>query len=138
MDRFTRNYLIFLGLLGAGALAWWISSWNPRVGEINDLLEADPKLSAYPYQFRVVSLEKGIAKISSPRSFDVPVIKFLAAIRPDLAHKPQDHPEVMAAQAELATHQKRAGKLVQEQADVKQVRWTLDRDWWAERGVFVK
>jgi hypothetical protein len=137
MDRFTRNYSIVLGLIALALIGWWISTLNPRVWEINDMLEADPQLAEYPYPFRVLSLENGVARISSPRSFDVPALTFLAVIRPDLARKPQDDPAVMAAQADLATHQKLAGKRVRDEADVKQIRWVLDRDWYAERGVFL-
>jgi hypothetical protein len=55
MDRCTRNYRVLLGVIAIALLAWWISSWNPRVGEINDILMADPPLSSHPYLFRVIS-----------------------------------------------------------------------------------
>jgi len=32
-------------------------------------------------------------------------------------------------------HQKRAQALVEGQPEVKSVRWTLDRDWYAARGI---
>ena len=136
MDRFTKNYLIFLGVIAIAVMAWWVWSWNPRVGEINDILESDPKLSEYPYEFRVISLENGVAKISSPRSFDVPVMRVLSVLHPRLRGKEQDHPDMMAAQAELATHQKWAGKLVQDHEDVNSVHWTLDEDWLNAHGIF--
>ena len=137
LDRFTRNYLIVLGLIGIASLGWWFAAWNPRVGEINAVLEADPQLSDYPYQFRVLSLEKGVAVVSTPRSFEVPVMRFLAVLRPDLRGKAQDHPQMMAAQAELAAHQKRVGSLVREQEDIKTLRWRLDKAWYAERGIYL-
>lgn len=135
MDRFTRNYLIFLGLIAFALLGWWLSSLNPRVAEINDILEADSQLSTYPYPFRVVSLKNGEAALSTPRSVEVPVIQFLGVIKPNLRGKPQDNPDMMTAQADLVSHQKRAEKLVQDQPDITSVRWILDREWYIERGI---
>lgn len=141
MDRFTRNYLIALGAVVLLILGTWlastIASWNPRVGEINDVLEADTQLASYEYPFRVVTLENGVARLSSPRSFEVPVIRFLGVLYPDLQGKPQDDPAVMAAQDELVGYQKHAAALVQAQPDVTSVRWVLDRDWYLKRGILL-
>ena len=52
---------------------------------LNDLLRADPQLAAYPYRFEVLSLENGVAEISSPRSAQVPVVQFLRLVHPELA-----------------------------------------------------
>ena len=136
MDHFTRNYSIGLGfVIGAALLTWAISSWNPNVARLNKLLEADAELAAYPYPFRVESLEDGVATMKSPRSFELPAIRFLAVIDPRLAGRPDNDPEVEAAQAALVHHQKRAQELVERQPDVKAVRWTLDRAWYAARGL---
>ena len=135
MDRYTRNYLILLSLIAAGILAWWLSSLDFRASEINDILADDPQIAAYPYPFRVISVSNGSATLSSPRSFEVPVIRFLGIIQPRLAGKAQTDPEVMAAQAELVRVQKQAAKLAKAQPDVDRVRWQLDRDWYLERGI---
>lgn len=135
MDRFTRNYLIVLASIAGLILLVWLLNLNPRVGEINDLLEADSRVAAYEYPFRVLSLQNGVAEVSSPRSFDVPVMTFLTHIRPSLAGRAQDDPEMMAAQDELAAVQKRVQEIVQSQEDVKLVRWVLDREWYRERGI---
>jgi hypothetical protein len=136
MDRFTRNYSIGLVVALAALAAFWIaSSWHPRVHALNQILEADPSLAAYPYQFRVLSLENGIATMSTPRSFDFPVIRFLAIIHPELAGAGQDDPRMMAAQQDLANHQKKAMALIMKQPDVKAVQWQLDTEWLAEHGV---
>jgi hypothetical protein len=138
MDRFTRNYLIGLGAaLGILAILWFASNWHPEAGRLNELLQADRDLAAYPYPFRVVSVNDGVALMSSPRSFEVPVVRFLAVVKPGLAGKADNDPEVMAAQAELARHQKRAQKLVQDQPEVRSVRWVLDKAWYAERGIYL-
>ena len=136
VDRFTRNYAIGLGLvLAALAVVWVISTWDPGASKLNALLASDIELAAYPYQFRVESLNDGVATLKSPRSFEVPVIRFLAVIEPRLAGKDADHPDVMAAQAALAHHQKRAQEIVERQPEVKAVRWVLDREWYAARGL---
>ena len=138
MDPFTRNYLIFLGLLAALALGTWLAGWDTRVGDINERLEADPELSRYPYQFRVLTLDKGVARLSTPRSYKVPVIRFLGVIQPELRGKPQDDPGVVAAQEELVRHQKRAAELVQGNPEVSSIRWVLDEAWYRERGLSPK
>jgi hypothetical protein len=136
MDKFTRNYSIALGVVVIALVAWWLSSiWQPRVWELNDMLESDPTLAGYPYQFRVVSLDNGVATLSSPRNFQVPAIRFLEIIHPGLAGLAQDDPKVVAAQQDLIDHQKRAQGLVLGQEDVDEVTWQLDVQWLADHGV---
>jgi len=135
MDRYTRNYLILLSLIAAAILAWWLSSLDFRATEINDILAEDPQIAAYPYPFRVLSVKNGSATLSSPRSFEVPVIRFLGIIEPGLAGKAQTDPGIMAAQAALVRVQKHAAALVKAQPDVERIRWQLDRDWYLERGI---
>lgn len=138
MDQFTRNYSIALGLVVVALLAWWLSSiWQPRVWELNDLLESDATLADYPYQFRVLSLENGVATLSTPRNFQVPAIRFLEIIHPELAGKAQDDPKVIAAQQDLIDHQKRAQGLMLALPDVERTDWRLDVKWLADHGVQV-
>jgi len=139
VDRFTRNYAIGLGFVLAVLVGVWIlTSWDPGASKLNALLASDAELAAYPYQFRVESLNDGVATLKSPRSFEVPVIRFLSVIKPRLAGKDADHPDVMAAQAALAHQQKRAQEIVERQPEVKAVRWVLDRDWYAARGITIQ
>jgi hypothetical protein len=136
MDIYTRNYSIGLGALVLVLAALWVYSiWSPRVWEINDLLESDPLISAYPYQFRLRSLDNGVATISTPRSFDVPAIQFLAIVHPGLASLAQDDPRMIAAQQKLIDAQQRAMGLVQAQPDVQTVAWELDVRWLEDHGV---
>lgn len=139
MDRFTRNYSIALGVIAIGLIGFWIaSSWTPRVWELNEILKDDAELANYPYPFRVMSLDDGIATLSSPRSFDFPTMTFLSVINPGLAGKPQDHPDLVAAQQRLIHHQKKAQALVEAEPDVTGVRWRLDRGWYTKRGLDVE
>jgi hypothetical protein len=138
MDRFTRIYAIVLGAAVLAGIAFWIASaWQPRVWEINDRLASDPQLSGYAYQFRVLSLDGGVATISTPRSFEVPAYRYLQIIRPRLAGKTQDDPAMAAAQQELVDHQKHAMELVQALPDVTRVDWRLDTRWLADHGIVV-
>jgi TRAP-type C4-dicarboxylate transport system permease small subunit len=138
VDRFTRIYTIVIALVIIGALVLWVgSAWKPGVWELNRLLESDPQLATYPYQFRVVSLDSGVATISTPRSFELPAIRFLEIIHPNLANKADNDPEVVAAQQTLIDHQKRAQGLILAQPQVESVRWELDTQWLAARGVYV-
>ena len=136
MDRFTRNYSLALAALIMTAVIFWIkSAWQPQVWELDKVLTSDSQLASYPYQFRVRSLEDGIAVISTPRSFDVPAMRFLGVIHPTLADKAQDDPEMVAAQQELINHQKRAMGLILAQPNVKSVTWELDTQWLADHGL---
>jgi hypothetical protein len=136
MDSFTRTYSIVIGALVLALIAFWVYSiWSPRVWEINEVLENDPLIAAYPYQFRLRTLENGVATISTPRSFDVPAIQFIAIVQPGLVGLAQDDPRTIAAQQKLIDAQKRAMGLVQAQPDVKTVAWELDVRWLADHGV---
>jgi hypothetical protein len=138
MDRFTRIYATVLGAAVVLGLALWVASaWQPRVWQINDLLASDPELSEYAYQFRVLSVDDGVASISTPRSFEVPAYRYLQIIHPGLTGKTQDDPAMAAAQQELVDHQKRAMELVQGLPDVVRVEWELDTRWLADHGIAV-
>lgn len=138
MDSFTKRYLYLLGaLILAGAL-WWILNLDFRVGELNDLLEADETLADYPYTFKVLSLENGVASMSSPRSAKMSAIQGLRIMFPELENASAVSAEMMAAQKQLASTQSRAGKLIGEQEDVRRVLWVLDERWLASHGVYVQ
>lgn len=138
VDSFTRRYIYFLGALIVAGLLWWLANLDFRVAQLNDLLEADDQLAAYPYQFRVLSLENGVAGMSSPRSAQMSAIQGLRIMFPELVNASAVSSQMMAAQEELARVQSHAGKLVGEQPDVRRVQWILDERWLAEHGVFVQ
>jgi hypothetical protein len=98
MDRFARNYLIGLVAIVVFAALWVFLSRDPRLGELNDLLAADTELADYPYAFRVLSFENGVATLSSPRSAEVPVMQFLRTAFPELRNTAVDDPAMMSAQ----------------------------------------
>lgn len=135
MDKSTRNYLLILIGIAMIVLIDWLSSLNPTVWEINDQLQADPVLSKYPYQFRLLSLEDGLAEMGSPRSASMPATRFLGIIYPGLANKSSNDEAMIAAQKSLAEHQAHAKKLASAHPQVTRVKWTLDKDWYTARGI---
>lgn len=137
LDDFTRYYLFALAGLVMLGLVWWLSSLDFRVSEINNLLEADAELLAYPYPFRVMSLDKGVAQVSSPRSAKLSAIQSLRVMYPQLQQSSVMSDEMMTAQQELARVQAYAAELVKSQEDVRSVRWVLDERWLANHGVRV-
>jgi hypothetical protein len=138
MDRFTRNFLrIFAGIVGIVIIVWLVNL-NPRVGELNNLLKDDNQLSKYPYQFKVLDLDHGVATLTSPRSAQVPAVRFLAIIFPHLDSRDTNSPDMIAAQKELANLQSKAKKLVLQQSDVNQVIWKIDQGWYLDHGIMLQ
>lgn len=136
VDRFTRNYSIALGVIVVVVLVWTIYE-DPLVSDLNDLLEQDTEVASYPYQFRVLRIQNGIAIMSTPRSSGFPVYRALGVLFPHLANRAQDDPDVMKAQQELAKVQKRAKAVVTESGRVENIRWELDKNWLSQHGIQV-
>jgi len=138
MDSFAKRYLIVLSTIVGIGIAYVLLSSDERVAEINEMLARDTQLQAYPYAFRVLRLEDGVAVMGSPRSADVPVMQFLRTAFPPLSRTAVDDPAMMAAQQELARTQGRAMEMVQALDDVSAVRWEFDNQWFREHGVFLE
>src|SRR6056297_3017368 len=119
MDDFAKRYLIGLTIVLVMAVGWYFLNQDGRVGEINAVLARDMQLADYPYQFQVQSLDAGVATMGSPRSSEVPVMRFLRAAFPELSATPVNHPDMMAAQQILADKQARAAERVTAQPDVE-------------------
>ena len=138
LDAFSKRYLAALAIIALLAGAWWLLGIDSRVAELNALLDADSELAAYPYSFRVRSLENGVAEMSSPRSAQLSATRGLRVMFPELANAGAVSPEMMAAQERLAGVQSRAAALVTAQADVGRVRWVLDEQWLSGHGIYVQ
>lgn len=137
MDSFAKRYTLALVVVVLAGLAWWFFTRDTAAGDINATLERDATLAAYPYAFRVVSVEDGVAEALSPRSAAVPVMQFLRAAFPDLANTPVDHPDMMAAQDALVAVQSRAAEIIGSHPEVRTVRWQLDEKWYARHGIYL-
>lgn len=135
MDRFTRNYLVVLGVLVLLGGLYWFASQDREAGALNAVLRADPLVSAYHYPFRVQSVSNGVARMYTPRSAELSAVRFLAIAFPSLEGAAPDDPRMVQAQQELARVQEHARSLVLAQPDVESVRWIPDLDWYERRGV---
>jgi hypothetical protein len=139
MDRFTRNAVIasavLLGLLILSLLPWGGMAFGPRIWQLNDVLERDPILAEYPYDFKALLFLNGIVTLTRPYDADVPVSEALAAIDPTLAGKPADDPAVAAARDRLQRTEMHAIALMLAEPDVRSIVWSLDRAWLNGQGI---
>lgn len=138
MDRLTRTSIIISGILLVlliVSLAWSRFGATPRVWQLNALLEEDPVLAQYPYQFRVVLFLNGIATLTSPHASQVPIEPFLRAIDPALAAKPNDEKAMAAALERFRQQEMRAVDLLYAEPDVESAAWSLDRAWYHQHRV---
>jgi hypothetical protein len=138
LDRGTKIYIGVLAAIVLAVLIAWLLSLDPRVWKLNDRLEQDPEIAAYPFPFRVLEIRNGVAVVASPRSPQVSVIRFLGVIDPGLRNADPDSPAAVTAQKKLASVQGRVRKLVEAEPDIQRVSWRLDADWLAGHGVQVE
>lgn len=138
LDRGTKIYAAVLGVILLIVLISWLLTYDFRLGEIDDMLAQDPELSVYPYKFRAFEINGTTAVISTPRSTSMPAISFLAIIKPRLASKTEQDPEVIEAQKELGGLQSKVKKLVLSRDDIEDVRWRIDKQWYADKGILAE
>lgn len=134
MDKFTRNYSIILAVIAVVALIW-VSYESPRVSKLNALLLDSAEVTAYPYRFRVLKLEDGVATMSTPRSADFSAHRALAILFPELRDEPPDSAAMLNAQQEMARVQGVAKSIVEGADDVDRVVWELDERWLRGEGI---
>ena len=135
----SRGMKIYAALLIAiGCVILFKIFYEPSdVRALNALLKQDEQLSAYPYQFRVLGLENGLATVTSPRSASVPVPMIISIIEPSLSGVSVTDERFFAAQQRLADMQARAHTLVVSSAKVDRVIWKLDEAWLQSNGVLL-
>ena len=134
MDKYTKIFLVLIGVVILSILTWNYLE-DPRVSELNRLLEQDHVVSSYPYRFRVLRVSNDLAVISSPRDSTFPMFKALGIIFPRLANRAQNSPDLMQAQQRMAEVQKRTKRIVIESGRVERVEWELDRKWLMNKGI---
>ncbi|MDH5470691.1 MAG: glutamate-ammonia-ligase adenylyltransferase [Gammaproteobacteria bacterium] len=134
MDKFTRNYSIVLGVVVVALVALFMYE-DPQVQSLNDRLLRDTRLSTYPYNFRVLRLENGVATMTTPRSAEFPAYRALGLLFPSLDGLPQDDARLMQGQLDMAQLQEYAKGLVLDTEAVKHVAWELDTQWLDRHGI---
>jgi len=138
LERLSRGERIYLAVVVAvilAGLSWWGFSYDRRATAANDLLRQRPEIANYPYVFKVLSVENGVARVSTPRSAEAPAIRFLALLDPSLGGKSTNDPALIAAERHLARIQSRVAKALLTQADIHEIKWQLDREWYLEHGI---
>lgn len=138
MDRLTRTATIVSAILLALlilSLAWNRFGLTPRIWQLNALLQEDPVLAEYPYDFKAVIFLNGIVTLTSPHASEVPVEPFLRAVDPSLADKSPQDPAMLAAGQRFWRQELRAIELMTAQPDVDSVNWSLDRAWYHRHGI---
>jgi len=137
MDRLTRNAI----LISAVLLVLLIVSlaWNrdlaPRIWQLNTLLEQDPVLMNYPYDFKAVLFVNGIVTLTSPHASEMPLEPFLQTVDPSLKEKTAQDPAVEAARARFEQQERHVIALMLAEPDVESVEWSLDRAWYHRHGL---
>ena len=137
MDRGTRIYTLVLTAFILGLVILFLYQ-DPKVSDLNDNLENDAEIEAFPYRFTVVSVGNGIATISTPRSTEVPVERILGILFPQVVGRKAGSAEFQKAQKELARIQTKARDIVLSDPEIKSMRWQLDRSWLSQHGVILQ
>lgn len=131
-----RSTAIVVLALVLAALVYWMQR-DRQVDALNEAIarNGSAALRAYPYQFRVLRLENGVATMTTPRSPQVPVYRMIRAIDPNLKPRDTRDPDFVAAEKALAAVQEEARRIVLSQPEVKSVKWELDRNWLIDHGI---
>lgn len=138
LDRGTKIYAAILAGICLSLLLAWLMTLDFRLGEIDAMLTQDSQIASYPYTFRALDIKGNTAVLSSPRSREMPAVRFIGLIRPDLKNLSEQHPKLIEAQKELATIQSKVRKLVLGREDIDRVEWRIDKEWFADRGIWLE
>jgi len=134
MDRGTKIYAIILGIICITLASIFLYE-TPKVRDLNNRLEAINEINDFPYQFKVLRVDNGIATLNSPVSIDLPCGKVIGIIFPAIKGKSLLSSEYQDAQKLLARIQMLAGKTIKSDPDINTIVWELDRSWLIQNGV---
>lgn len=128
---------IVLVLVLAFVADWFIQRPDSRARELNAAIaaQASDHLKRYPYPFQVIRVDGKTAVMGSPRSFEVPVTRFIALIHPEIDVMNANNPAFISAQKDLAAAQSEAQGIVKGQPGIESVRWEIDKHWLTAHGV---
>jgi len=132
-----KRYWLILAVLFMIALDWFIQAPDSRARQLTAVLaqQGSEHMKQYPYQFHVMRVDGGTAMLSTPRSREVPALKVLKVLYPDLDTSNPNDPQFIAAEKRLAEVQAEARKIIAAQPGITDVRWELDRKWLTSRSI---
>jgi len=134
MDRGTTIYAAILGMICITLAAFFL--YEPqKVKELNNQLESINEIKNFPYHFKVLRINNGVATLNSPISTELPCGKIIGILFPSIKGKSLLSPEYQKAQKLLAKVQMRAGNIVKTDPSINKIVWELDRPWLIQNGV---
>lgn len=134
MDRGTKIYSLILGIICLSLSITFLYE-SPKVKELNEQLDSINEIKEFPYSFRVLRIDNGVATLNSPISIDLPCGKVIAIIFPQLKGKSLLSDEYQQAQKKLARVQMLVSRSVKSDADIYKIVWELDQSWLIQHGV---
>ncbi len=122
---------IVLALMLFAALDWFIQRPDGRARELNRIIQSQGSqpLKDYPYRFHVLRVENDTAIMATPRNVDVPALRFISVLHPEIDVMDNNNPAFIAAEKKLGEMQSEARNIVLSQPDIKNVKWELDKAW---------
>jgi hypothetical protein len=116
---------------------WLVQRPDERARQINNAIETQGSalLRNYPYRFRAIRVSGDTAVLSTPRNVQVPALRFLGVIHPEVNVMDANDPAFIAIEKELAGVQTEVMAIAQAQEGIKRVQWELDKAWLAKHGI---
>lgn len=137
LDRGTKIYAAVLAGICLSILIAWLLTLDSRLGEIDDMLRQNQQIASYPYPFRALEIKGKTAVLSTPRSTAMPALRFIGLIKPELKNLSEQDPRIVSAQKDLAAIQSKVRELVSSRDDIDRVEWRIDKEWYADKGIWV-
>lgn len=111
------------------AFVLWILFGSFEVISLNDRLSHDTQLAEYPYHFRVIKQDDGVAVMGTLHTNYLTLREALRLMFPELTGIADKSWRMRQAEKEYARMQARAQSIVMAQGDFERVRWELDENW---------
>ncbi len=134
MDKGTK---IYAGTLAALCLLLIFAFMYeaPKVRQLNSQLKSIKEVSEFPYPFKVLSIEKGVATINSPIATELSCNKVVGVLFPSVKGQSMLSPEYQKASDMLAEVQTQIEISVKSDPQVHIIHWQLDRSWLTQKGI---
>ena len=134
MDRGTKIYTLILGAVCL-SLALIFLYESPQIKSLNHQLEAIKEINDFPYAFKVLRVNNGVATMNSPISTELPCGEVIGLIFPEIKNKSLLSPEYQNAQEKLARVQMLASNTIKSDPEIHKIVWELDKSWLILHGV---